>query len=161
MKLSLVINNMKKYLFTFLALLLLAKLNAQEKKTDTIYYLLDTAKVPVNDRMFHIESEGPFMFYSLQCKCFPYGYGIGFYHKIANKKEKEISFQEFRQVKTVSIIELIDLAVDYLTPANRNKYQFIFVEPEGNHFRLIDMKIWIPTKPRKTTTITTIEPIKN
>ncbi len=28
---------MKKYLFTFLALLLLAKLNAQEKKTDTIY----------------------------------------------------------------------------------------------------------------------------
>ncbi len=83
-----------KYLFNFGILILLLfniqKVNAQIKR-DSIYYLLDTANVPVKDRMFHIESEGPFMFYSLECKCFPYEYRIGFYYQIADKKEKRIS----------------------------------------------------------------------
>ena len=153
-----------KYLFNFGILILLLfniqKVNAQVKR-DSIYYLLDTANVPIKDRMFHIESEGSFMFYSLECKCFPYEYGIGFYYQIDDKKEKRISLREFKKIKTVSITELIDVSLKCLPPGNRNKYQFIFAEPDGNHFRLTDMKIWIPTKPRNTITVTTIEPIKN
>lgn len=153
-----------KYLFIFGIFVLLLfnrqEVNAQIKR-DTIYYLLDTAKVPKKDRMFRIDREGPAMFYSLECKCFPYEYGIGFYYQIKDKKAKSIGLQEFRQLKTVSIVELIDLALKYLPPANRSKYKFIFAEPEGNHIRLIDMKVWIPTKPRKTITVTTIEQIKN
>ncbi|MBB2146599.1 hypothetical protein GM921_13940 [Pedobacter sp. LMG 31464] len=144
----------------FLLLFNLQKVNAQAKR-DTIYYLLDTAKVPIKDRMFRIESEGPFMFYSLECKCFPYGYGIGFYYQIADKKEKRISFQKFRQLKTVSVMQLIDLALKCLPPENRNKYQFIFAEPEGDKIRLTEMMLWIPLKPRKTITVETIGPIRN
>lgn len=144
----------------FLLLFNLQKVNAQVK-IDTIYYLLDTAKVPIKDRMFRIEREGPAMCYILECKCFPYATGITFFFPIADKKEKIISLQEFRQIKTVSVMQLIDLALKCLPPGNRNKYEFIFAEPDGNHFRLTDMKIWIPTKPRNTITVTTIEPIKN
>jgi hypothetical protein len=150
------------FLLAIIALLLFKfqKVNAQVK-TDTIYYLLDTAQVPVKDRMFRIEIENPFMFYTLECKCFPYGYGIGFYYPIANKKEYKISVQEFRQFKTASVTQLIDFAIKSLLPENKSKYQFIIAEPEGNKIKLTDMKVWIPMKPRKTTAITTSEPMKN
>jgi len=138
----------------------LQKVNAQVK-IDTIYYLLDTANVPIKDRMFRIEIENPFMFYTLECKCFPYGYGIGFYYPIVNKKEKKISVQEFRKLKIVSITQLIDLALKSLAPENRSKYQFIIAEPDGSNIKLTQMKVWIPTKPQKTITTTTIEPISN
>ena len=153
-----------KYLSIFgiviLLLFNLQKANAQVK-IDTIYYLLDTAKVPVKDRMFRIEREGPSMDYALECKCFPYGYSIFFYYQIADKKEQKISIQEFSKIKTVSITQLIDLALKCLPPENRNLYQFIFAEPEGKNIRLTEMKLWIPLKPRKTSTETTIKPIKN
>lgn len=138
----------------------LPKVSAQVK-TDTIYYLLDTANVPIKDRMFRIEIENPFVFYSLECKCFPYGYGIGFYYPIVNKKEKKVSIQEFRKLKTVSITQLIDLALKCLAPENRSKYQFIIAEPKGDSIILTEMKVWIPSKPRNNSTVTTIEPMKN
>jgi hypothetical protein len=153
-----------KYLFilaiTFLLLFNLQKVNAQVKR-DTIYYLLDTAKVPVKDRMFNFTAEGPAMGYTLACQCFPYGYSIFFYYQIADKKEKRISIQEFRNIKTVSITELIDLALKCLPPGNRNQYQFIFAEPEGGHIRLTDMMLWIPLKPRNTITEEIIKPMEN
>lgn len=153
-----------KYIFilTIIVLLLfnLQKANAQ-LKIDTIYYLLDTAKVPIKDRMFRIEIENPFMFYTLECKCFPYGYGIGFYYPIVNKKAKKISLQEFTKLKIVSITQLIDLALKCLAPENRSKYQFIIAEPEANNMKLTEVKVWIPIKPRNNSTVTTIEPISN
>lgn len=144
----------------FLILFNLPRVNAQVK-IDTIYYLLDTTKIPIKDRMFNIEREGPFMFYSLECKCFPYGYGIGFYYQIADKKGKKVSVQEFRKLKTVSITQLIDLALKCLATENRSKYQFIIAEPKGDNIILTEMKVWIPSKPRNNSTVTTIEPMKN
>lgn len=153
-----------KYLITFatFALLLfsLQKVKAQIKR-DTIYYLLDTTKVPIKDRMFISESEGSFKGYVLRCKCFPFGYSIFFYYKIGSKKEKEINLKEFSKLKTVSVTQLMDLAIESLAPANKNKYQFIIAEPEGSNIRLTDMMLWIPTKPRNTDTETTIKPIKS
>lgn len=138
----------------------LQKVNAQVKR-DTIYYLLDTAKVPVKDRMFTSEREGPAIGHILRCKCFPYGYSIFFYYPITDKKERRVSLQEFRKVRTVSITELIDLSLKCLEPVYRNKYQFIFAEPEGKNIRLTNMKVWIPSEPRKTITVETIKPVKN
>ena len=84
--------NTMKYLFilaiTFLLLFNLQKVNAQVKR-DTIYYLLDTAKVPVKDRMFHFTAEGPAMGYTLACQCFPYGYSIFFLLSNCGQKRKE------------------------------------------------------------------------
>ncbi len=153
-----------KYSFIFVIVVLLLfnlqKVNAQIKR-DTIYYLLDTAKVPIKDRMFRIEREGPVIGYVLECKCYPYARGIAFYFPITDKKERKISLQEFRKIKTVSIRELIDLALKCLPPGHTDLYKFIFAEPEGNNIRLTDMMLWIPTKPRITDTVKTIEPMKN
>jgi hypothetical protein len=150
------------FIFGIMVLLLfnLQKVNAQVK-TDTIYYLLDTAKVPIKDRMFRIEREGPAMCYILECKCYPYATGISFLFDIASKKEKIISLQEFRRIKTVSITQLIDLALKCLPPGHRGLYKFIFAEPTGKNIRLKDMVLGTPYEPRKTITVETIGPIKN
>lgn len=144
----------------FLLLFNTQKVSAQ-LKTDTIYYLLDTAKVPVKERMFRIEREGTFMCYILECKCYPYATGITFFFPIADKKEKTISLQEFRQFKTVSVTQLIDLALKCLPPGHTGLYKFIFAEPDGNNILLTDMILGIPYKPNKTITIEKIEPMKN
>ena len=153
-----------KYLSIFgiviLLLFNLQKANSQVK-IDTIYYLLDTAKVPVKDRMFRIEREGPAMGYILECKCYPYARGIPFYFPIADKKEKRISLQEFKKLKTVSITQLIDLALKCLPPGHTGLYKFIFAEPSGDNFLLTDMMLWTHYDPRKTDTVETIKPIKN
>lgn len=153
-----------KYSFIFGIVVLLfcslQKVNAQVKR-DTIYYLLDTANVPIKDRMFRIEREGPAMCYILECKCYPYATGISFLFDIVNKKEKRISLEEFSKIKTVSITELIDFALKCLPPGHRGLYKFIFAEPEGNLIRLTDMMLWEPYKPEKTYKVETIKPIKN
>ncbi len=150
------------YIFGILVLLLfnIQKVNAQIKR-DTIYYLLDTAKVPIKDRMFRIEREGPAMCYILECRCFPYSRGITFLFDIANKKEKKISFQEFKKLKTVSVTQLIDLAIKCLPPENRNLYKFIFAEPEENYIKLTDMMLYTYYDPRKTITVEIIKGAEN
>jgi hypothetical protein len=150
------------FLLAIIALLVFnfQKVNAQVK-TDTIYYLLDTANVPVKDRMFRIEREGPAMCYVLECRCFPYSRGITFLYDIANKKEKKISLNEFREFKTVSITQLIDLAIKCLAAEKRSLYKFIFAEPDGKNIRLTDMTLWTYYDPRTTNKVGTIEPIKN
>lgn len=67
----------------------LSRVSAQNNqlKKDTIYYLLDTAVVPVKDRMFKIEPEGPFMVYQILCKCYPYATSISFLCNISPRRE--------------------------------------------------------------------------
>lgn len=99
-----------KYSLIFITIVLLLfnfqKVNAQVK-IDTIYYLLDTAKIPVKDRMFRIEREGPAMCYILECKCFPHSRGITFLFDIADKKEQKISVQEFLWMALRSLLIIL------------------------------------------------------
>jgi hypothetical protein len=118
-------------------------------KKDTIYYLLDTANTSIKDRMFKIEREGPAMIYQLKCKCYPYSTNITFYFDINHKKEKKIKPQEFNNLSTVSISQLIEIAVKLLAPNEKNKYKFMFIEPIGSEMRLIDMTLAAPYNPRK------------
>ncbi|GGE60558.1 hypothetical protein EV200_103638 [Pedobacter psychrotolerans] len=122
------------------------KVRAQVKG-DTVYYLLDTANVPVKDRMFKIEREESAMMYLLQCKCYPYATNIPFYFDIY--KKKTISRKEFKKIKIVSIIQLIVIALKCLPPASRTDYKFIFIEPEGRNMKLTDMVLGAPYNPRK------------
>lgn len=118
-------------------------------KKDTIYYLLDTTNISIKDRMFNIEREGPAMIYQLKCKCYPYSTNITFYFDINHKKEERIKLREFNKLNTVSIAQLIEIAVKILAPNEKNKYEFIFIEPIGSEMKLIEMTLAAPYNPRK------------
>ncbi|MCZ4244563.1 hypothetical protein [Pedobacter punctiformis] len=146
---------MMRYLMIFgiysLLFFNMQKVSAQIKKIkrDTVYYLLDTASVSVKDRMFKIEREESAMMYLLQCKCYPYATNIPFYFDIYKNKKEIISRKEFKKIKTVSIVELIVIALKCLPPANRTDYKFIFIEPDGKNMRLTDMVLGAPYNPRE------------
>ncbi len=40
---------------------------------DTLYYMVDTSKVPLNDRLVQIEQEGPRITYKITCPCLQFG----------------------------------------------------------------------------------------
>jgi hypothetical protein len=142
--------------FIIFCLLLLA-FNMQKVKAqrDTVYYLLDTAAVPIKDRMFRMVDEGPFRIYFLACRCYPYSRGIPFIFNINRKRERIINKQEFRQLKISSITELIDFALKSLDP-KPVKYNFIFIEPHGEDMKLIDVTLGAPYRSRKVTTATPV-----
>ncbi|WP_025145976.1 hypothetical protein [Pedobacter jeongneungensis] len=144
---------MKKIKFLIFAFLFfsvyIAKAQTQKIKKDTVYYLLDTLSVPAKDRMFKVEREGPAMVYQLQCKCYPYSTSITFYYDINRKKEKIIKISEAKKIKTVSITELISLAVKSLLKEEANEYKFVFLEPSGNDINLINMVLAPPYNPNK------------
>jgi hypothetical protein len=143
--------------FKILCLLFLA-LNMQKVKAqkDTVYYLLDTAALPIKDRMFRTEDEGPFRTYVLECRCYPYSMGIPFYFNIYRKREKTIDKKKFLQIKTLSISELIDIALKCLEPSIWLKYKFIFIEPHGDDMKLIDITLGAPHDPRIVTSTTPV-----
>ncbi|MFW0716913.1 hypothetical protein [Pedobacter sp. N23S346] len=132
------------------------KVRAQVKG-DTVYYLLDTAAIPAKDRIFTFEREGPFKLYVLQCRCYPFFKDISFFYSTERHKNKKISIEEFSKIKTVPITQLIDIAVKCLPPADWTKYKFVFIEPDGENMRLIDMALAAPYNPRK---VNSIEKIK-
>lgn len=123
------------------------KVKAQK---DTVYYLLDTAAVPIKDRMFKMDNEGPFRIYVLGCRCYPSSTNIGFYFNIYGKRERIINQQEFRRLKTSSITALIDFAIKSLDPKAAN-YEFIFIEPNGEDLKLIGVSLAPPYDSRKVT----------
>jgi hypothetical protein len=137
--------------FRIFCLLLLA-FNMQNVKAqrDTVYYLLDTAAVPIKDRMFRMDNEGPFRFYLLECSCYPSSVGIPFYFNV-HRKKRIIDKKTFLQLKTSSITELIGFALESLEP-KPVKYKFIFIEPNGEDMNLTDIFIAPPYKSRKVTT---------
>jgi hypothetical protein len=60
--------NSIQYLLIVIALFVYNAARAQ-RPTDTLNYLVDTAKTPVRDRMFIVEQESIFQNYTLLCKC--------------------------------------------------------------------------------------------
>lgn len=131
----------------FFALPRVSAQNSQLKK-DTIYFLFDTAAVPVKDRIFKIEPERPSMVYHIMCSCYPYATSIGFYYNLSSRRETKIKMKAARKIKTVSIIELIEIAMKCQDLNVRKKYEFIFLEPDGREMRLTKMFLGRPYKPQ-------------
>lgn len=121
----------------------------KKEKIDTIYYLLDTASIPVKNRLFRFENESHYALYTLQCRCYPHGKDIPFFYDRDRPNTKKINMADFRKIRTVSITELIDTVVNGLPSAGWNKYIFVFIEPDGANMKLTYMGLARPFNPRK------------
>jgi len=101
------------------------KVQAQGSKGDTLYYLLDTTKTPVKDRLWVSGKEGSFKYFKIMCECLKDNSRPTFVYKL-NDKGTQIDESDFRKKNFISLSKLIKLSKQ----TNINKHQIIyFVEP--------------------------------
>lgn len=141
------------YILIFLLSIILTtaqKVKAQNKKEiqDTIYYKLDTSAVPLKDRMFNIEIEDKYKGYILKCKCYPWETDLVFFSRRDRSNEtKNISLESFNKIKTISIPQLIEIAVKYAKD-RLDKHKFFFIEPNGKAMKVTRVYLSDPRKPQ-------------
>ena len=94
---------------TLLIILTVGSLNAfaqENKKIDSLFYLLDTAKTPVNDRMWSIDMEKNSIYknYTIECPCLKNGGKPTFFYNIEGKyKGIFLKKKELKTIKLTSI----------------------------------------------------------
>jgi hypothetical protein len=101
-------------------------------KKDTMYYLLDTLKVPINDRMVTLaEKEGDGKFFLIQCPCLAHDEKPQFYYRIS--KKISVSKKTFNSIKLISLTSLIEITKKSGNDF-RNKYVFYMIEPQNDAY---------------------------
>lgn len=136
-----------------------AKSQPANKNKDTVYYLLDTASVPLNDRMFEIGEEAGNIYYILKCRCYPWNMNPIFFSVPAKKNDTHhISDEDFRRLKKISLVQLTDIAFNY-GKDKIDKTDFYFIEPSEDKFKIMKTYLLKSRKPRGgTITMETIKP---
>ncbi|MCX2452062.1 hypothetical protein OQX61_12390 [Pedobacter sp. PLR] len=132
---------------------------AQDNERSNIYYFLDTAAVPIKDRIFDLYSYGYTKNFNILCRCYPWNTNVNFF-SINPKDTRPFTLQEFNEIKTVSLPDLIDIAIQYAKD-RIYKYNFYFIEPVSDKMKITKVILAWPTKPRTHSTIIEIKPIKN
>lgn len=122
---------MKRLLFTgMIVIVLVFNLKAQVKTPvrDTIYYFLDTAKIPVNDRIWDIGEEGPFKYYTFQCECLKYNSAPTFIYNL-DKQGELINSAEMKKKHFISTVNLLKLIKENDGESFNHKHIAYFIEP--------------------------------
>lgn len=139
-----------KVIFTIIFLHLSTCLFAQSTfKPDTVYYLVDTGKIPKNERMVEIGLEGAYRYYAIQCACLKYKQNPVFYYE---SKQKGTSVKKLKNIKFVSISQLIKLSQEGEGDLFNNKHIAIFIEPEAKGFIKHQVILQKPIKHEPTNT---------
>lgn len=116
------------------------------EKKDTLYYLADTAKVPLNDRMVDIGIEAPFKYYTIQCECLAYNQKPTFYFNYEKDgRGEQLSGTGLGTIRLITLSELISLAKQQGNGFNSQHVVF-FIEPWGSEY--VKHKVML-LKPQK------------
>ena len=86
---------------------LYSKAQNNKQVRDSIYYLLDTANTPANDRMWEIHQENSLVFYMLQCPCLNFGGEPTFVYNI--KKSHQTEINRLKGIRLITIVDLLKL----------------------------------------------------
>ena len=119
----------------FFAIIFFGVFNAsaqEDKKVDSIYYLLDTLKTPVLDIMIHVDIAKPHKFYTINCPCLSSGSNPVFRTNINNGTP--INRSKIAKIKFISLIDLIKLVRENDTPYFNDAVAIFFIEPREKVF---------------------------
>jgi hypothetical protein len=130
---------------------------AQTPKKDTIYYLIDTTKTPVKDRMWEIGEEGPLKYYSFRCACLKYNLSPTFIYNLKNEG-KFISMHDLKSINLITLAKLIDFSRENLGDSFNNKHIAYFIEPNGKEFVMHKVRLIQPRKREPTIDSEIIKP---
>jgi len=126
---------MKKLLFVCL-IFISAKLFAQGgQRNDSLYYLIDTAKTPANERLWDIETNNQFKSYTLNCPCLKYNGMPRFFYSLteAGDPAQVITKAGLQGLKVVTLRELIGKSRQLLDTSIIS-HAFAFIEPYGRKY---------------------------
>lgn len=134
---------MKRLLFICL-IFSSVKLFAQGvQRDDSLYYLIDTAKTPVNERLWSIETDRQFKTYILNCPCLKYNGMPRFFYSLteAGDPAQVITKAGLKGLKLVTLRELITKSRQLLDTAMLSR-AFAFIEPYGRNYivRHVDLR---------------------
>lgn len=103
-------------------------------KADTIYYLIDTTKVTVNDRMWDIYTHDSYKFHVIQCPCLKLN-GKPTFTNETRDRGKIISKTQIKKIKLISLSTLILRSKTLLdNNAPLSTVSFFFIEPYGKNY---------------------------
>ncbi|MDP9078436.1 MAG: hypothetical protein M3O71_13465 [Bacteroidota bacterium] len=140
---------MKKIFFIILLFCSYNAIAQKSSKIDSIYYLIDTANTPVNDRMWEIHEEYPsFKIYIIQCPCLQYDQKPSLIYDTKKTNGKVISQKQLKALKLTNIAILIVKIKQSLTNDFTGKYVFFLVEPLGKKYIFHEVRTLKPRKPR-------------
>jgi len=98
---------MKKFLLFCLINLCFIVAKAQPSiKKDTLYYLLDIEKTPLNDRMITVEREPPYVHYIINCPCLKNGNKPSLREN--ETRRSIISAADVSKIKFITLSDIID-----------------------------------------------------
>lgn len=142
---------MKTTIFLFFTLYSLTSLCQTGDKKNSIYYLIDTTRTPIKDRMWDIHTEYPSIkTYNIKCPCLQYDSEPMFIYNIAQAESIIITKTTLKTIKLISLPELILYAKTYANPDLREAYEFYFIEPNGKKYIIHKVRL-IKPKISKTT----------
>ena len=115
-----------------------------QKPTDTLNYLVDTAKTPVRNRMFDIEREGDYYAYRLACKCLTWQNDAIFTYRNSQKGTVVLP-NDLKKMNLSSLTHLIYVATEFGI-YRKEKTVFNFIEKIGDQY--IKHRVYL-LEPRK------------
>jgi hypothetical protein len=122
-----------KVAFVFLLLFIPSVFFAQTKpRKDTVYYLIDTLKIPVKDRMISTETALPFKFYTLKCNCLSSNNMPVFRANLS--KQNSFDKKQISKIDFISLPKLIELVRKNDDANFDDKFTIYFIEPLGKRF---------------------------
>lgn len=122
-------------------------------KADTVYYLLDTAKTPINDRMWEIHQEYPSLkLYTIKCSCLQFNNQPIFVENLGNSEEI-INEEKFKTIALLTLPSLIEKAKQLTSNYDLNKrYPLFLVERQSKKYIIHRVRLIRPSKPNTAIT---------
>lgn len=135
---------MKKISFIILLFCSLHVFSQKKQKypLDTVYYLADTSKTSVKDRMINISTEvysrqgkpDTIQCFRINCNCLPFGYYPTFTRHLSQKR-RLITPKELEKIKLISLHDLLSLVLKDYDHDFYRKHAVIIIEAiENKHF---------------------------
>jgi len=132
----------------FFIIIFLSSVNAfaqENKKIDSIFYLLDTVKTPLTDRMWSVEKSSIYKNYAIQCPCLKNGGKPTFFYDIEGKDSGVLlSKKELKTVKLTSLSTLI-LKSKLIDSSDRPNYTIFLIEPNEKGYIRHEVNFINPT----------------
>ncbi len=101
-------------------------------KKDTIYYLLDTLRIPPSDRMINADIAPPNKFFIINCPCLDSGNKPVFRANMS--KTTYINKEEFKRIKLIHLSTLIEIVRKNDNQHFDDKYIVFFIEPHQTKY---------------------------
>jgi len=120
----------------------------RHNKIDSIYYLVDTTKTPLKDRMWEIDMEYPsFKVYTIVCSCLRYDQKPTFLYDTLKNKGTIISKSQLKALFLIKLSSLITKAQQYTSVGFKGRYAIFIVEPIGKKYIYHRVNLLTPRGP--------------